>query len=99
MGEAASRHADVAIVTSDNPRDEDPGAIAAEIVEGTVRPVEVELDRRRAIERAIELAGEGDFVLVAGKGHEPGQEVAGRVLPFDDLAVTREALRRLGAPT
>jgi UDP-N-acetylmuramoyl-L-alanyl-D-glutamate--2,6-diaminopimelate ligase len=99
MGEAASRHADVAIVTSDNPRGEDPEAIAAEIVEGAVHPVDVELDRQRAIERAIAMAGEGDFILVAGKGHELGQEVAGRVLPFDDLAVTRETLRRLGAPT
>ena len=99
MGEAASRFADVVIVTSDNPRSEDPGAIVAEILAGAPREVDVELDRRVAIEHAVEMAAPGDVVLVAGKGHEIGQEIAGRVLPFDDRAVVREALRRLGAPT
>ena len=60
--------------------------------------LEVELDRRRAIERALEAARDGDVVVIAGKGHEQGQEVAGRKLPFDDREVVREALRRLRAP-
>jgi UDP-N-acetylmuramoyl-L-alanyl-D-glutamate--2,6-diaminopimelate ligase len=97
MGEIASRLADQAIVTSDNPRSEDPAAIIAEIVAGVVRPVEVEPDRARAIGRGIAEAREGDVVVVAGKGHEQGQEFADRTLPFDDRDVAREALRRLQA--
>jgi UDP-N-acetylmuramoyl-L-alanyl-D-glutamate--2,6-diaminopimelate ligase len=97
MGRIASELADVAILTSDNPRSEDPQAIVDEILAGVVSEVEVELDRRRAIERALELAGPGDVVVIAGKGHEQGQEVAGRMLPFDDRAVAREALRALAA--
>jgi UDP-N-acetylmuramoyl-L-alanyl-D-glutamate--2,6-diaminopimelate ligase len=93
MGEAASS-ADVVIVTSDNPRSEDPAAIATEILAGAGGSVTVELDRRAAIEQAVALAEAGDLVLVAGKGHEQGQEVDGRVLAFDDRAVVREALRR-----
>jgi UDP-N-acetylmuramoyl-L-alanyl-D-glutamate--2,6-diaminopimelate ligase len=99
MGRIASGLADVAIVTSDNPRSEDPRAIVDAIVAGVVRDVETELDRRRAIERALELAAPGDVVVIAGKGHETGQETAGRVLPFDDRAVAREALRALAART
>jgi UDP-N-acetylmuramoyl-L-alanyl-D-glutamate--2,6-diaminopimelate ligase len=98
MGRIASEHADVALVTSDNPRGEDPATIIEEILEGTANEVEVEPDRRRAIERAIERADAGDFVVIAGKGHEQGQEIGGRTLPFDDREVAREALRRLGAP-
>jgi UDP-N-acetylmuramoyl-L-alanyl-D-glutamate--2,6-diaminopimelate ligase len=60
---------------------------------------EIEPDRRAAIAQAIELAEEGDVVVIAGKGHEQGQETAGRTLPFDDRDVAREALRRLGART
>jgi UDP-N-acetylmuramoyl-L-alanyl-D-glutamate--2,6-diaminopimelate ligase len=97
MGRIASELADVAIATSDNPRSEEPQAIVDEIVAGVVREVDVELDRRRAIERALELAAPGDVVVIAGKGHETGQEVAGRVLPFDDRTVAREALRALAA--
>jgi UDP-N-acetylmuramoyl-L-alanyl-D-glutamate--2,6-diaminopimelate ligase len=97
MGQAVSELADVSLVTSDNPRSEDPAAIAAEVVDGL--DLEVELDRRRAIERALELARPGDVVVIAGKGHEQGQEIGGRKLPFDDRQVAREALRRLGAPT
>jgi UDP-N-acetylmuramoyl-L-alanyl-D-glutamate--2,6-diaminopimelate ligase len=88
--------ADLALVTSDNPRSEDPAAIAAEVVDGL--DLEVELDRRRAIERALEQARDGDVVLIAGKGHEQGQEIAGEKLPFDDREVVRDALRRLKAP-
>jgi UDP-N-acetylmuramoyl-L-alanyl-D-glutamate--2,6-diaminopimelate ligase len=97
MGAISARLADVTIVTSDNPRSEDPPAIVAEILTG-VPPgsdgVEAIVDRHAAIERAIGLAGPGDVVVIAGKGHEQGQEFAGgRKLPFDDVGVAREALR------
>jgi UDP-N-acetylmuramoyl-L-alanyl-D-glutamate--2,6-diaminopimelate ligase len=97
MGEIASRLADLAIVTSDNPRSEDPNAIIEEILAGVVRPVEVEADRAAAIGRALAEAREGDVVVIAGKGHEQGQEFADRTIPFDDRDVSREALRRLQA--
>jgi UDP-N-acetylmuramoyl-L-alanyl-D-glutamate--2,6-diaminopimelate ligase len=101
MGEVAARRADVVVVTSDNPRSEQPEAIIAQIVDGAAgaRPVgapkiAVEPDRREAIHRAVAAARPGDVVLIAGKGHEQGQEFAeGRVVPFDDVAVAREALR------
>ena len=96
MGPVVNELADVALVTSDNPRSEDPGAIAAAVAGGL--GLEVELDRRRAIERALEQAEEGDVVVIAGKGHEQGQEIAGRKLPFDDREVARDVLRRLRAP-
>lgn len=96
MGQVVSKLADVALVTSDNPRSEDPVAIAAEVVDGL--DLDVELDRRAAIERVLELARDGDVVVIAGKGHEQGQEVEGRKLPFDDHEVARETLRRLRAP-
>jgi UDP-N-acetylmuramoyl-L-alanyl-D-glutamate--2,6-diaminopimelate ligase len=94
MGKIAAELADVAIVTSDNPRSEDPLAIIEEIVAGAPG-LEVEPDRRAAIARAIERAREGDVVLIAGKGHEQGQEVAGVKLPFDDREVARDLLRAL----
>jgi UDP-N-acetylmuramoyl-L-alanyl-D-glutamate--2,6-diaminopimelate ligase len=97
MGRIASSLADVAIVTSDNPRSEDPEAIIAEVVAGAEASLEVEPDRAAAIGRALALAQEGDVVVIAGKGHEQGQEFARRVVPFDDREVAREALRRLGA--
>jgi UDP-N-acetylmuramoyl-L-alanyl-D-glutamate--2,6-diaminopimelate ligase len=96
MGKVVYDLADVALVTSDNPRSEEPAEIAAEVAESL--PLEIELDRRRAIERALEAAREGDVVVIAGKGHEQGQEVGGRKLPFDDREVARETLRRLRAP-
>jgi len=96
MGRVVAELADVSLVTSDNPRGEDPAAIAAEVVDGL--GLEVELDRRRAIEHVLESAQPGDVVVIAGKGHEQGQEIAGRKLPFDDREVAREVLRRLGAP-
>jgi UDP-N-acetylmuramoyl-L-alanyl-D-glutamate--2,6-diaminopimelate ligase len=95
MGRIASELADVAIVTSDNPRSEDPLAIIGEIVAGGAGKLEVEPDRRAAIEQAIALAESGDVVVIAGKGHEQGQEFADRKLPFDDREVAREALRQL----
>ncbi|HEY3069364.1 MAG TPA: UDP-N-acetylmuramoyl-L-alanyl-D-glutamate--2,6-diaminopimelate ligase [Gaiellaceae bacterium] len=97
MGEIASRLADVTIVTSDNPRSEDPEAIIAEILSGVTGPVEVEPDRAAAIAKALEEAREGDVVVIAGKGHEQGQELADRTIPFDDRDVARETLRRLEA--
>ena len=96
MGQVVHDLADVVLVTSDNPRSEDPAAIAAQVA-GAL-PLEVELDRRRAIERALEVARDGDVVVIAGKGHEQGQEVRGSKLPFDDREVARETLRRLRAP-
>jgi len=97
MGEIATRLADHVIVTSDNPRSEEPEAIIAEIVAGAGPEAEVEPDRRTAIANAVELAGPGDVVVIAGKGHEQGQEFRDRKIPFDDREVAREALRRLGA--
>ena len=99
MGGLASELADVAIVTSDNPRSEDPEAIAAEIVSGAVGSVELELDRAAAIARAVALAGPGDVVLIAGKGAEQGQEFADRTVPFDDRVAALEALKALEART
>jgi UDP-N-acetylmuramoyl-L-alanyl-D-glutamate--2,6-diaminopimelate ligase len=99
MGRIASELADVVIVTNDNPRSEDPQAIIHAIVAGTVGAVEVEPDRARAIAHAIELAHDGDVVLIAGKGAEQGQEFADRTVPFDDRESAREALRTLGART
>jgi UDP-N-acetylmuramoyl-L-alanyl-D-glutamate--2,6-diaminopimelate ligase len=96
MGRIVAELADLAVVTSDNPRDEDAAAIAADVV-GAL-DVDVELDRRAAIESALRRAEPGDVVVIAGKGHEQGQEIAGRRLPFDDRTVAREALRRLRAP-
>ena len=95
MGRLASELADLAIVTSDNPRSEEPDAIIAEIVTGATRDVEVEPDRAAAIARAVGLAEPGDVVLIAGKGAEQGQELADRTIPFDDREVARDALRAL----
>jgi UDP-N-acetylmuramoyl-L-alanyl-D-glutamate--2,6-diaminopimelate ligase len=89
MGKAAVEGADVAVLTSDNPRSEDPLTILAEMAQPDAL---VEPDRRAAIALAVAQAGPGDAVVVAGKGHEPGQEVAGVVLPFDDRVVLREAI-------
>lgn len=95
MGRLASELADVAIVTSDNPRSEDPEAIAAEIMAGANGAAEVELDRAAAIARAIGLARPGDVVLIAGKGAEQGQEFADRTVPFDDREAAKEALKAM----
>jgi UDP-N-acetylmuramoyl-L-alanyl-D-glutamate--2,6-diaminopimelate ligase len=95
MGKVAAELADVAIVTSDNPRSEDPLAIIEDVLQGTGVDVEIDPDRRAAIHRAVGLAEPGDVVVVAGKGHEQGQDVRGVVQPFDDRAVVREALAAL----
>ncbi|PYR16335.1 MAG: UDP-N-acetylmuramoyl-L-alanyl-D-glutamate--2,6-diaminopimelate ligase [Acidobacteria bacterium] len=111
MGAVAGRLSDLIVITSDNPRSEDPNRIIEEVQRGitadTRRPEPVEgrdeaqgpltiVDRRAAIAKAIELARPGDLVLVAGKGHEKYQVIGDRVLPFDDVAVAREALARRG---
>jgi UDP-N-acetylmuramoyl-L-alanyl-D-glutamate--2,6-diaminopimelate ligase len=102
MGEIAGRLADVAVVTSDNPRSEPPEAIVAQVADGVARVapdrLQVEVDRRAAIRAALAMAAPGDAVLVAGKGHEQGQEFAGGVkVPFDDRVVAAEELRALAA--
>ena len=94
MGAAARELADRVLVTSDNPRSEPPEAIIDQVMEGTGPDAERDADRRRAIGRAIGDAGPGDVVVIAGKGHEQGQEFEdGRKEPFDDIAVARDALR------
>ncbi|MBK9654603.1 MAG: UDP-N-acetylmuramoyl-L-alanyl-D-glutamate--2,6-diaminopimelate ligase [Rhodanobacteraceae bacterium] len=99
MAAAAEAGADRVLVTDDNPRGEDGDAIVAEIVAGFERPqaVIVERDRRSAIELALAAASSGDIVLIAGKGHEPYQEVGGRQLPFDDRVVAEQCLLRRAA--
>lgn len=100
MGRVAASLADHLIVTDDNPRGEDPQAIAQAILAGTAGSAascEVVAPRRAAIERAISLAAAGDAVLIAGKGHETYQEIGGRRFPFDDRQVLRSALERGGS--
>jgi UDP-N-acetylmuramoyl-L-alanyl-D-glutamate--2,6-diaminopimelate ligase len=98
MGRAGAELSDLAVVTSDNPRSEDPESIVAEILAGIEgrEGVEVEVDRRAAIALALARAEPGDTVVIAGKGHEQGQEFeGGRKVPFDDREVAREELRAL----
>jgi UDP-N-acetylmuramoyl-L-alanyl-D-glutamate--2,6-diaminopimelate ligase len=100
MGRIGAELSDLCIVTSDNPRSEDPGAIIAQILEGAndagAEGIVVEPDRRRAIAVGLEAAAAGDTVVIAGKGHEQGQELEdGRKIPFDDRKVAREELRRV----
>jgi UDP-N-acetylmuramoyl-L-alanyl-D-glutamate--2,6-diaminopimelate ligase len=101
MGEVATRLADHVVLTSDNPRSEDPQAIIEEIragiPPGTRATVAVEPDRRRAIERALGEARPGDVVVIAGKGHETTQTIGDTIRPFDDRAVARAALSALPA--
>ncbi len=107
MGEVAARLAGVVFVTSDNPRSEQPEQIVAEIMAGAVRaarpegalPLQAIVDRAAAIAAAVAAARPGDVIVIAGKGHEQGQELAGgHKLPFDDVTVARQALRVRGAP-
>jgi UDP-N-acetylmuramoyl-L-alanyl-D-glutamate--2,6-diaminopimelate ligase len=101
MGEIAGRLADAVVITSDNPRSEPPEAIVEQIAEGAARSAgpdgfRVEVDRRTAIRAALAMAGPDDAVLLAGKGHEQGQEFAGgRKIPFDDRLVAAEELRAM----
>jgi UDP-N-acetylmuramoyl-L-alanyl-D-glutamate--2,6-diaminopimelate ligase len=98
MGEVAARLADVVVLTSDNPRGEEPGAIISDVRSG-IPPsssLVVEPDRRAAIAVAVASAAPGDVVLIAGKGHEDTQTIGDRVVPFDDRRVAAEELSRLG---
>jgi UDP-N-acetylmuramoyl-L-alanyl-D-glutamate--2,6-diaminopimelate ligase len=97
MGREAERGADLVIISSDNPRSEDPAAIIGDIVAGLESPEEVTVqpDRRLAIAEALAEARRGDVVLILGKGHESGQEFATETVPFDDRVVAREALMAL----
>jgi UDP-N-acetylmuramoyl-L-alanyl-D-glutamate--2,6-diaminopimelate ligase len=99
MAEAATSLADLAVLTSDNPRSEDPLAIIREAEAGAVpgTPLIVEPDREAAIHAIVRQARAGDVVVIAGKGHETGQIVGDRVLPFDDREVARAALEGAGA--
>jgi UDP-N-acetylmuramoyl-L-alanyl-D-glutamate--2,6-diaminopimelate ligase len=110
MGAVAARLSDLVVLTSDNPRSEDPERIIEEIKRGIVMPADrtpprgqagpkatphlAIVDRKSAIDRAIQEARSGDLVLIAGKGHEKYQEIGGRVLPFDDVDVAKDALAR-----
>jgi UDP-N-acetylmuramoyl-L-alanyl-D-glutamate--2,6-diaminopimelate ligase len=96
MGSVASRLADRVIITSDNPRGEDPAMIAQAILAGTTPAAEVELDRRTAIGTALATPGGGDIVIVAGKGHETSQIIGEQRRPFDDRAAVREILAAAG---
>jgi UDP-N-acetylmuramoyl-L-alanyl-D-glutamate--2,6-diaminopimelate ligase len=104
MGRAGAELSDLAVITSDNPRSEDPEAIVAEVATGAeaaegVGGLEIVVDRREAIALALGRAVRGDTVVIAGKGHEQGQEFEdGRKIPFDDREVAREELRKLGSP-
>jgi UDP-N-acetylmuramoyl-L-alanyl-D-glutamate--2,6-diaminopimelate ligase len=101
MGEAAGLFADWTILTSDNPRSEDPRAIIAEIEEGFLatgsRKYEIVPDRREAIAGALEFAKKGDYVLIAGKGHETYQITGDRTLPFSDVEVASGIMKTMGA--
>jgi len=99
MGAAATEGADLTVITTDNPRSEDPLDIIAEVERGAAEgggPYVVEPDRRAAIRLALSHAHPGDVVVVAGKGHEAEQELADRSIPFDDRVVVREELEALG---
>jgi UDP-N-acetylmuramoyl-L-alanyl-D-glutamate--2,6-diaminopimelate ligase len=99
MGEVAAQLADLVVLTSDNPRSEDPSAIIAAVLDGIAdrAGTTVEPDRRAAIGLAVAAARDGDLVVIAGKGHETTQTTAGAVVEFDDRIVAREALDALGA--
>lgn len=101
MGRAAAAGSSLVIVTDDNPRGEDPASIRAQVLEGAGEDAREIGDRREAIRAAIAEAGDGDIVLIAGKGHEQGQIVGSgtemRILPFDDVTVARECAGGLGS--
>lgn len=97
MGEVATKLADTVIVTSDNPRSEDPMQIIAQVMAGATGDCQVEADRASAITMAVNLACKGDIVLIAGKGHERYQEIAGLKVPFSDVEVAENALEHFVA--
>ena len=99
MGAVAAEHADLVVLTSDNPRHEDPAAIvaaaASEIDDRYVDAVLIDIDRRATITKALGLARSGDVVVIAGKGHETTQTIGDEVRPFDDRVVAREVLAEM----
>ena len=97
MGRVVSELADRALLTSDNPRSEPPEQIAAEVAEGALGHIEIELDRRTAIAQALEEARPGEIVVIAGRGAEPEQELATGKVPFDDREVARSVLAGMTA--
>jgi UDP-N-acetylmuramoyl-L-alanyl-D-glutamate--2,6-diaminopimelate ligase len=96
MGEVAARHADVVIVTDDNPRSEDPASIRQAILDAVPNGVEI-ADRGEAIRKAVAGLGEGDTLLIAGKGHETGQIIGSTVIPFSDQETAKDALDGVNA--
>jgi len=95
MGRIAGKHSDFCIITSDNPRFEEPEAITEEIEKGMTETnceYIVEVDRREAIKKAVEMYAEGDLIVIAGKGHEKYQLISGKKLPFDDESVVKEII-------
>ena len=96
MGEIAARLADIAIVTDDNPRYEDPATIRQEIMAACVGGIEI-ADRRDAIAYGAQLLRTGDILVIAGKGHEQGQIIGGETRPFDDATEARKAIRENAA--
>ena len=95
MAEAAERYSDLVIITSDNPRGEDPHAICSDVERGLTKQGVVEVDRYAAIEKGMMMAKQGDTVLIAGRGHEPFQQIGGRRIPFDDRAVVAQIAQNL----
>ena len=99
MGEISGRIADYTIITSDNPRTEDPAKIVKQIEEGikkTKSQYECIVDRTEAIKRAIKMANKNDIIVLAGKGHEPYQEINGKTYPFDERVIVREIIEEMG---
>ena len=102
MGRAAAERADLLVLTSDNPRNEDPLAILADVergvagVDGGAERTSIVVDRREAIQRAVDTAAAGDTVVIAGKGHENVQTIGGVDLRFDDRQIARQALASRG---
>ena len=99
MGEISGRIADYTIITSDNPRTENPDEIVNEIEKGikkTNGKYECVVDRREAIKKAIEIANKRDLIVLAGKGHEPYQEINHKTYPFDERVIVRELIEEMG---
>ncbi len=98
MGEAVAKYSTYSIVTSDNPRSEEPEDIITDILPGLDKlsaSYEIVVDRKQAIGKAIQLAQKDDLILIAGKGHETYQEVKGKTYPFDDKEIAKEFLEKL----
>ncbi len=99
MGEISGRIADYTIITSDNPRTEEPEKIVKQIEKGIIKTngkYECIVDRREAIKKAIEMASKRDLIVLAGKGHEPYQEVDHKIYPFDERLIVREIIEEMG---